>query len=201
MKRIFSWLTKGALIVGLVLGPSVAWGAFNIKQGANFDTWFENSLGERWDSLRQLYFDRLNYIQIRDANNAIVGELTSKEYVFTIADLGTAASHYLVVPTTGTIWRIDAVPNSVLAGAATVVRLYADNIDGLGAYQATAANYTDNRVSAMTVTMSAGGAPGVQYTDDTIFHAVNLNDVIAIETDGGTTATVIGHITIHIRME
>lgn len=192
MKRLFSWM----LMAGLFLGPSVAYGAFNLRQGPEFDAWFENSL----DSVRTLYFNRNNQIQrLNSVTRAVVGEISAKEYVLHIADLGTAASHYLVVPTTGTIFRIDVTTNGLITGANTVLRMFSSGIDGR--LNVEDANYLDDRVTSFTVTLTTTQERGIRTFDDSIYEAVNAGDVIAIETNGGSTATVIGNIVIHIRME
>lgn len=196
--RKFSWLKTTALVVGLVLGPTLAFGAFNLRQGPEFDAWFENSL----DSIRALYFNRQNHIQILNSTQAVVGELTSKEYTINIADLGTAGSHYLVMPTTGIIYRVDATANGVLTTTNTVLRLFADNIGGAGVFRHLPdVSPEDDRVTAFSITMTTNQTPGIAFADDDIGQAVSLGEVIAVETDGGTASTVAGAIVIHIRMQ
>lgn len=205
MNTLLRWLRTGALTLGLVLGPPLAYAAYIMQPNSDGSHALTNTL----NSVQVLWLGRANELEKLNSARAHIWELDRREYVIHIADIGTAASHHFVMPTTGVIERIDATfdypvttENEILTGADTVLRMYSSGIATLrpSIYAAGGvALYTLARVTEFTLTYTQNSRAGALFSDTQINQTVNQGDVIAIETDGGTTGTRVGRVSIWVR--
>jgi hypothetical protein len=110
-----------------------------------------------------------------------------------IADIGTAATHHVVVPNFGNsgtwyVTRIDSVTHTANQTTNTILTC------GRGA-DASAVNFTSG---TLTHTVAASAAGAVQSASPTANNGVSSNATIYCGTDGGTDGTVRATITFTI---
>ena len=181
------WLT--AIAVSFMLAPWVVLAAYNIKQNDDGTTGLENGL----NSVQAIRFGRLNQVFQGPSELAPTWAVDEKEDTLFFTELGTASSALFVIPTTGMITRVDVAWGTTLSSANAVMAMYywvkgtTDIID------------TSGLVAAFALTLPTTTTGGGALSDDTIFKAVNLGDIIAVDTDGGPSNVVAGFVTIHIR--
>lgn len=206
MNTLIRWLYRAALSLGLVLVPPLVYAAYIFFQEDDGAAALRNTLS----NTQVLWLGRNNELEKLDAARVHIWELDRREYIIYIADIGTPASHYFVMPTTGVIERASCVNDAsagagtiTLTGADTVIRLYSS---GIRAYDWTTytgagatALYLDSRVTDFLITMTQNGYPGTRYADEAVNQTVNQDDVIAVETDGGTTNTMVGRCSLWVR--
>lgn len=190
LHRVAFWLAFASLFAA----PWVAVALYNVSpravEGGGWAMFNEES------GLRVFNLTRGGEIQKLGASDLVVGELDVKEYVIYVADLGLPTSAYFVVPTTGLLIRVDEVHDARTAGSTAVIRLFSSR---LAALVGPASTYADAVITAFAMSIVANTQPGTVATDDAINHAVNMGDVIAIETDGGPTNVVQARFSLRFR--
>lgn len=196
MKNLFrNWAVRGLLVGSLITAPWAAIAAYNIVQNDNGTTGFLDSLSV--SGIQPLNLARSGRVVRTTAINGtgpVAWAFDEKEYTLTFADLGTASSASLVIPTTGVIVSASLAWNVALASTSAVLNMeYATGAQALVSFHASAVN-----VSAFSLTATTTPVGG-KVTDDIIYKAVNAGDMIGVGTDGGPSNAVPGTLTIIIR--
>lgn len=203
MKKLLRW---GAFSLMLMSGLAAPWVAVALYSPSPLaqerGAW--GMLNERLGRI-VLYLTPGGTIQKLGASNLPVGELDVRELYVHIADVGAAASHYIVVPSTGTIiqaWATTDITTNNTLGTNTILTLYSNRVGGEVPFSnRTGVRSDDAKVTAFSITLASTDRRGDVQTDDSVNFAVQMGDRLAIMTDGGTAFTPASRVTLLIRME
>ncbi len=126
-----------------------------------------------------------------DRDDGYEAHVSEGRVTLTITDISTAASDFVVMPVKGTIEKIYSVihGNITSAGAAKLTFYYGD---GLGAFVE-----VSNTTSPLTIAASSTAGTVDTFTPTTD-NVVAKGGVLNVRTDGGSTGTVEGTVTIII---
>jgi hypothetical protein len=196
MKHLLRRLGTALVFASALLAPWVAVGLYNNVQITDATApdgygFLNNVTGNV-----PLMFSRGDQVGRWSSTGARQWAFDEKAQTLYIADLGTASDALLASDTSGIIAKISVAWGTTLTSANAVMKLYrvTTNLTSLATNSYQAGLVSTFALSPLT-TMNGGGI----LTDDTIFQAVNMGDLIAVETDGGPNNVVPVYVTITIR--